>query len=94
MKGEKDKGREDELPAHAGGKDAEGFPADLVLFIQHEEVCGSALCSQGCLAVFDGPLQFLGCDEDFTETGVDFGFAGVETGDCGYEVLIFEDVSG
>ena len=83
----------DVLPAHAGGEDAKGFPADFVFLVQHEEVCGSAFWSKGCLAVFDGPLQFLGRDEDFAETGVDFGFAGIETGDCGYEVLVFEDVS-
>jgi hypothetical protein len=70
------------VPADACGDDAEGLVHDGVFLIAHEKIRWSSRLAQSSLAVLDGPLQFLDCDEDLAETSVDLGLAAVETACC------------
>ena len=41
----------------------------------------------------DGPLQLFNRDQYLSQRGIDLGFARVKAGDCGYGILILEDIS-
>lgn len=54
---------------------------DCVVFVVYEKVGRVVGGVEGFFIVFDGLFEFFGCDEDFVELGVDYGFIVVEIGD-------------
>lgn len=80
------------IPGDESGDNAEGLVANRDVLIAHERPRGGALFGgESGFAMLQNPLDLFGSDQNFTEGGVDLGFAGVETADSSDSVLVRED---
>ena len=80
----------DSLPADACRYHTKRLVTNLILLVEHQKIGWSSLSLERLFAVLNGPLEFLGSDQDLTEDGIDSGLATVETrcsDDC---VLVVE----
>lgn len=81
------------LPAHTCRYHAEWLVADLVLLVEHEKVRRSPIGFQSFLSMFDGPLELLGGDQDFTKDGIHTSLATIQACSSNDGILIAQQKS-
>ena len=80
----------DSLPADASGHNTKRLIADLILLVEHQEICWSSLSLEGLLAMLDSPLELLCSDQDFAKDSIDSSLATVKARCSNNCVLVIE----
>lgn len=80
----------DSLPTDASGHNSKRLIADLILLVEHQEICRSSLSLEGVLAMLNSPLELLSSDQDFAEDSIDSSLATVKARCANNRVLVVE----
>jgi len=78
------------LPADASGHHTKRLIANLILLVEHQEICWSSLSLEGLLAMLNSPLELLSSDQNLAEDSIDSGLATVKARCSNNCVLVVE----